>query len=170
MAKMFLMCGGSGAGKTTFSKVFAEERGLKYLGIDEFYAIVNGDECMHTNTFEVWIKFYQAIHDAEINDISVIIDTNAITKSHRTQFVDWFPSFEHYLIYIDADPELRKVNNRSRRRQVPDDVMDQMTARLEVPYPSGENEAWRSIMYIKNRKNNFEKPIIWKGSDPYGMD
>lgn len=160
MAKMYLMCGCSGAGKTTFAKQFAKECNLKYLGIDDFYALVNGDECIHTNSFEVWIEFYKAIHEAEINDIDVIIDTNAITKSHREQFIEWFPTFEHHLIYIDAVPELRKKNNKSRRRQVPDEVMDKMHSRLQVPL---EHEQFKTITRIINHENNFIEPIILKG-------
>lgn len=159
MAKMYLMCGCSGAGKTTFSKAFAKEHNLKYLGIDDYYALVNGDECLHTNTFDVWIEFYKAIHEAEVNDIDVIIDTNAITKSHREQFIEWFPTFEHHLIYIEASETLRKKNNISRRRQVPDDVMDRMTALLEKPI----NESFKTITYIFNLNNEFQKPIVLKG-------
>lgn len=161
MAKMYLMCGCSGAGKTTFSKVFAKEHNLKYLGIDDFYALVNGDECLHTNTFDVWIEFYRAIHEAEVNDIDVIIDTNAITKTHREQFIEWFPTFEHHLIYIEASEALRKKNNMSRRRQVPDDVMDKMTALLEKPI----NESFKTITYIFNLNNEFQKPIVLKGEE-----
>lgn len=161
MAKMYLMCGCSGAGKTTFSKVFAKEHNLKYLGIDDFYALVNGDECLHINTFDVWIEFYKAIHEAEVNDIDVIIDTNAITKTHREQFIEWFPTFEHHLIYIEASEALRKKNNMSRRRQVPDDVMDKMTALLEKPI----NESFKTITYIFNLNNEFQKPIVLKGEE-----
>ena len=161
MAKMYLMCGCSGAGKTTFSKVFAKEHNLKYLGIDDFYALVNGDECLHINTFDVWIEFYKAIHEAEVNDIDVIIDTNAITKTHREQFIEWFPTFEHHLIYIEASEALRKKNNMSRRRQVPDDVMDKMTALLEKPI----NESFKTLTYIFNLNNEFQKPIVLKGEE-----
>jgi predicted kinase len=160
MAKMYLMCGCSGAGKTTFSKAFADEHNLKYLGIDYFYALVNGDECIHTNSFEVWIEFYKAIHEAEINNIDVIIDTNAITESHREQFIDWFPTFEHHLIFIGADPKLRNKNNKSRRRQVPDDVMDKMGSKLEIPTTY---ENFKTITYIFNFNNEFSKPIVLKG-------
>ena len=160
MAKMYLMCGCSGAGKTTFAKQFADEHNLKYLGVDDFYALVNGDECIHTNTFEVWIEFYKAIHEAEINKIDVIIDTNAITESHREQFLEWFPTFEHHLIYIDTSPELRKKNNQSRRRQVPDDVMYKMNIKLQIPRIA---EHFQTITIIKNVNNNFMKPIVLKG-------
>lgn len=162
MAKMYLMCGCSGAGKTTFAKAFAQNHNLKYLGIDEFYALINGDECLHTNTFEVWIEFYKAIHEAEINNIDCVIDTNAITRVHRAQFVEWFPTFEHHLIYIEADSKLRKKNNLSRRRQVPDDVMDKMAAKLEVPFPRFD-DGFKSITFIENVDNkfqNFQRRII----------
>lgn len=157
MAKMYLMCGCSGAGKTTYSKKFAREHNLLYLGIDDFYAKVNGDECLHTNTFEVWIEFYKAIHEAEVNELDCIIDTNAITKTHRAQFVEWFPTFEHHLIYIGANETLRKKNNKQRRRQVPDDVMERMTAQLETPYIS---EDFKTITYIFNINNNFTDAVI----------
>ena len=160
MAKMYLMCGCSGAGKTTFSKKFAEDNKLLYLGIDDFYAKVNGDECLHTNTFEVWIEFYKAIHEVEIKGLDCIIDTNAITRTHRAQFIEWFPTFEHHLIYISADPELRKYNNKRRRRQVPDDVMDRMTAQLEKPRLG--DEGFKTVTYIYNVQNNFQKPIVLK--------
>lgn len=161
MAKMYLMCGCSGAGKTTFSKEFAKEHNLRYLGIDDFYALINGDECIHTNFFEVWIEFYKTIHEAEVNNVDVIIDTNAVTKSHREQFLEWFPTFEHHLIYIEANESLRKKNNMSRRRQVPDDAMDRMTALLEKPI--GEN--FKTITYIFNLNNEFQKPIVLKGDN-----
>lgn len=157
MPKMYLMCGCSGAGKTTYSKQFASDHNLLYLGIDDFYAKVNGDECIHTNKFEVWIEFYKAIHEAEVNGIDCIIDTNAITKTHRAQFIEWFPTFEHHLIYISADEGLRKKNNKQRRRQVPDDVMDRMFAKLEAPYIS---EDFKTIAYIFNINNNFTDAVV----------
>ena len=160
MAKMYLMCGCSGAGKTTFAKEFAKENGLTYLGIDDFYALVNGDECIHTNSFEVWIEFYKVIHEAEINNIDVVIDTNAITRSHREQFIDWFPTFEHHLIYVKAALELRKKNNKSRRRQVPDDVMDKMHNKMQIP---SLDEQFKTIAIITNFENNFMNPITLKG-------
>ena len=160
MAKMYLMCGCSGAGKTTFAKVFAEEHNLKYLGIDDFYALVNGDECIHTNSFEVWIEFYKAIHEVEVNNIDCIIDTNAITTTHRAQFVEWFPTFEHHLIYIDTPLELRKQNNKARRRQVPDDVMENMHYKMQEPTPY---EPFKTITVIRNLNNNFMNQVTIKG-------
>lgn len=165
MARMYLMCGCSGAGKTTFSKEFAKEHNLLYLGVDDFYQKVNGDECLHINSFEVWIEFFKAIHEAEVNNIDCIIDTNAITRVHRGQFIEWFPTFEHHLIYIRTEVALRKMNNLSRRRKVPDSEMDKMTERLEVPYPTLEDPAWKTICLINNKYNSFDAPVFLKGDN-----
>lgn len=165
MAKMFLMSGCSGSGKTTFSKRFAEEHNILYLGVDDFYKKVNGDECLHINSFDVWIEFFKAIHDAEIKCQNVIIDTNALTKIDRTQFIDWFPTFEHHLIYIECDDKLRFQNNLSRRRNVPEVDMKLMRVKLEVPYPSNEVGGWKSIVFIHNHANSFSKPQFMKGME-----
>ena len=157
MAHMYLMVGVSGAGKTTFSKKFAEEHGLLRLGIDDLYAKINGDECKHVNTFDVWIEFFKAIHETEINDIDCVIDTNALTWHQRMQFIEWFPTFTHHIIYIETDHELCKKNNKSRKRQVPDDKMDRMIEELEVPHPTLDTR-WDSIIHVKNVNNQFYEP------------
>lgn len=163
MAKMFLMCGISGSGKTTFAKKFAEDNNILYLGVDDFYKKRNGDECLHINTFDVWIDFYKAIHDAELLGVDCIVDTNALTTSQRDQFIEWFPTFEHHLIAIEASENLRKKNNLSRRRQVPDTVMDKMAKKYESPLPIYEREEWKTIRIILNIVNEFSEPIYVKG-------
>lgn len=161
MAKMYLMCGLSGVGKTTFAKKFAEENNLLYLGVDDFYAKVNGDECIHENTFEVWIEYYKAIHEAEVNNIDCIVDTNAITRCHRQQFLEWFPTFEHHLIFIRADEKLRYANNKSRRRVIPDEVMLKMSINFEY-ITFSEKADWDSFTIIINKDNNFINLKEWR--------
>ena len=170
MAKMYLMCGLSGVGKTTYAKQFAVVNNFLYLGIDDFYAKVNGDECIHENQFEVWIEYFKAIHEAEVNGINCIVDTNAITHCHREQFLEWFPTFEHHLIFIEASEELRWINNKQRRRVVPDNIMVKMYRDSELPELYNEDgfecdteaDGWRTIWYVKNNNNHFERPELWR--------
>lgn len=156
MARMYLMCGLSGSGKTTYAKKFAKENNLLYLGVDEFYAKVNGDECIHENTFEVWIEYFKAIHEAEVNNIDCIIDTNAITNCHREQFLEWFPTFEHHIILVYACEELRYANNSARRRVIPEHVMKKMYENFEHPLCNWETKKWKSIKIIYNNNNSFK--------------
>lgn len=183
MGKMFLMCGLSGAGKTTFAKKFAEDNGYTYLGIDDIYEWYkhipiqrsdgkvqyqdhneNAYENTHTS-FMVWLEFFRRIHFAEHRGEDVVIDTNAPTFVKRAQFIDWFPTFdEHNLIYIEADRDLRRRNNASRDRVVPDDEMERMEQEFESPVIYGDSLLlsndecnWSSITVIKNIDNHFHE-------------
>lgn len=152
---MLLVSGCSAVGKTTFAKQFASRQGFRYLSADNFYAAVNGDERIHENKFEVWMNLYRAIFLAQEQDIDVVVDANTLTMVDRNQLLGWFPKFEHHLVYIHADPELRKVNNMMRSRQVPNDAMDVMTAIVQEPVWKDLDKRWKSYMRINNVNNNF---------------
>ena len=156
MGQMYLMCGLSGSGKTTYAKKFAKNNHLFYLGIDEFYEWYNGDDSIRENTFEIWIEFFQAIHRAEQDGKDVLIDTNAPTYVDRVQILDWFPDFEkHHLIWVDASEELRFMNNRHRGRVIPDDVMHKMYWKFQPPIAKNEDERWSSITKVTNKNNGY---------------
>lgn len=164
MAKLYLMSGLSGSGKTTFAKKFAAENKLLYFNVDDFYAMWNGSATIHKHEFEVWIAFYQAIHSAEMDKRDCIVDTNALTAVDRIQFLNWFPSFEHHLIWIEAPIELCLKNNESRERVIPRKEMANMYKYMEYP-ESGEDarHRWKSIRYIMNKDNTeFRERFVWK--------
>ena len=154
-ATFVLICGPSGAGKTTLAKVIADCLGLKYISADEFYAKVNGDECNHTNKFAVWIELFNAVHECELNGIDCIVDSNALSSSSRAEFINWFPGFNHHLIYMDADDALRLRNNQRRSRKIPDDVMIEMRARAEPPVWRTLDKSWKSLLRIQNIDNHY---------------
>ena len=157
-AAFYLMTGMSGSGKTTFAKDFAEKNGLLYLCPDEFYKAFNGDDTAngHRHEFEVWMALWQAIHNAEIDGVSVIVDTNAPTNVDRDQFLNWFPGFQKYiLIYIEADAELCARNNRNRKRVVPIEEMKAMQERFESPLDERDYK-WDLIFHYENDENVLE--------------
>lgn len=155
---MYMVCGCSGSGKTTFAKKFAVANNLRYLGADDFYAKVNGDECTRGNKFEVWQELFRAIHQAEVDGVSCLIDTNSLSAASRDEMVNWFPGFDHHLIYIEADEQLRMENNRKRRRQIPDEVMIAMRTKVEPPVWNTLDKRWLSLTRILN--DNKEYRII----------
>ena len=155
MARMFLCCGMSGAGKTTFSKKFAEYNNIEYLSPDDFYLQINGDEKIRKNKFLVWISLFNKIHQLEIKGKDCIIDTNALTYVDRTQFLNWFPSFEHHLIYIDAPLGLCFENNFNRDRVIPEEIMEELWEKLEPP-DEDEDERWVTLYEKKNVDNVLE--------------
>lgn len=152
---LYLVCGLSGCGKTTFAKKFAEMHNLLYLGADDFYAKVNGDENIRDNKFEVWQELFRAIHQAEVAGISVLVDTNSLSAASRDEMVNWFPGFNHHLIYIEADEQLRMENNRRRPRQIPDDIMIAMRYRAEPPVWNTLDKRWLSLTRILNDNKQY---------------
>ena len=168
MGSMYLMCGHIASGKSWFAKRFAEKNGVRYLDIDACYRIYNGDEKIHENKFEVWILFYQLIHQAALLGQSVVVDTNAPLVSYRDEFLNWFPEYDsHHLVWIDADPELAWENNCRRERQVPRETFDHLIALFQEPtFDEGtavSRAAWTSICRIVNDGNSFRPPVYIKG-------
>lgn len=156
MSKMILVFGLSAAGKTSFTREFAKRNNYLYFNPDDFYALYNGDECIHENEFDVWIALYRAIHMAELQHKDIVVDTDAPTCSHRSQFIDWFPSFEHHLIYIFTDEALRIKNNETRKRRIPDAQIKRQKERFKE-FNAEEEEwkdgSWKTFSIIKNEDN-----------------
>lgn len=163
MAKMFLICGISGVGKTTLSKRMAEKHNLLRIGVDDFYAKVNGDEKDRRNKFEVWIEFFKAIHAAEEENIDCVIEASGLTRHQRMEFVEWFPEFEHHLIFIEAAAELRNRNNDKRDRVVPEWRIAEMEKRVQRPCATDADECFKSIAFFCNNDNIFSFPNMMRG-------
>ena len=154
MAKMVLVCGMSGSGKTTFAKEFAKKNGYTYVCPDDYYARINGDECKHYNFFEIWMSLWRDLHNYEINNVDVVVDTNALTRGQREQFLEWFPTFEHYMIWNEASFELCCANNEKRRRVIPMERMKSMWAEMESP-DWNDARRWKAIRVRENYNNKI---------------
>lgn len=155
---LYMVCGCSGSGKTTFAKKFAAANNLRYLGADDFYAKVNGSELKRGNKFEVWQELFKAIHQAEVDGVNCLVDSNSLSAASRDEMVNWFPGFDHHLIYVEADEQLRMENNRKRVRQIPDEVMIAMRTKVEPPVWNTLDKRWLSLTRILN--DNKEYRII----------
>lgn len=146
---LYLVCGLSGNGKTTYAKKYKED--TLYVNPDDIYALYNGDECNHSHTFEVWQTLFNIVHIAEQDQRDVIIDTNALTVKQRSQFFEWFPYFNNYIcISIEATKGQRRENNKKRKRVIPDFRMDEMEAMYEPPTLE---EGWDEIYTFINDGN-----------------
>jgi predicted kinase len=159
MANFYLVCGISGGGKTTLSKkILQKNPTLKVFDVDKYYEKINGDECNHTNAFEVWITLYQDLHKSELANEDVLLTTNALTVSNRRQFVDWFPSFQHHILWVTAPKEKCLEGNKQRRRQMPEEQLLTDWDRME--FPNANELGWESITQITNCWDN-ENYIIF---------
>ncbi len=159
MANFYLVCGISGGGKTTLShRIREKNHGLTIFDVDKYYEKINGDECDRSNWFEVWITLFKDIHESELKGENVLITTNALTVSQRRQFVEWFPTFEHHLMWVTAPKEKCLQGNLQRRRHLPEEKMYKDWDRME--FPNAHEDGWDTITQITNCWDN-ENYIIF---------
>lgn len=156
MPEMYMMCGPPGAGKTMYAKAFAKKHGLVYYGVDDFYALFHGSDTIHKDQFEVWSAIFRVLHNAEVNGVDCMFDTNNATLVDRIQLLDWFPLFKNHLIFIGADFAECSVNNKSRRRCIPEDDMVRLYDKVIIPRPD-EDERYASITYYWSQKGEFKE-------------
>lgn len=149
MANFYLVCGISGGGKTVLTnRIVKNNPHLKVYDVDKYYEKINGDECNRSNWFDVWITLYQDLHKSELNNEDIILTTNALTESQRCQFIEWFPTFSHHIIWVTAPKERCIEGNNSRRRHVPIDKLMLQWERME--FPNAKEKDWDTITQITN--------------------
>lgn len=159
MANFFLVCGISGGGKTFLSKKIVEKNaGLKMFDVDEYYKFINGDECIRENKFDVWMTMFKDIHCAELRGENVLLTTNSLTRGQRRQFVEWFPSFDHHMLWVTAPKDKCIIGNMSRRRHLPEEILLEDWERME--FPNASEDGWVSIAQVTNLWD-YENYIIF---------
>lgn len=160
MSNFYLICGISGGGKTTLSRRILplNPQITVALDVDEYYAEINGDERDRSNTFQVWHTLYNDIHNYEINGKNVLLTTNSLTVSRRRQFIEWFPTFKHHMLWVIAPFERCVEGNRQRYRNVPENILFKQWQSME--FPNAHEEGWKTITHITNCWDN-ENYIIF---------
>ena len=159
MANFYLVCGISGGGKTILSqKILKLNKDITFFDVDKYYEKINGDECNRSNTFDVWITLFKDIHESEINNKDVLLTTNSLTVSQRRQFIEWFPTFKHHMLWVTSPKEKCILGNESRRRHVPKDVLLRQWEEME--FPNANENGWDTISQITNCWDN-ENYIIF---------
>lgn len=149
MPKFYLVSGISGGGKTVLSKrIMKKNPGLIFFDVDDYYRLINGDERIHTNSFEVWHKLFRDIHEREQKGEDVLLTTNALTVAQRRQLVEWFPIFEHHLIWVISPLEKCIEGNKNRFRNIPEELLIKHWHKMEFPNPN--EDGWDSITHITN--------------------
>lgn len=67
MANFYLVCGISGGGKTVLSKrIIGKNPNIVFYDVDDFYKLINGDERIHKNSFDVWHLLFKVLHEAAL--------------------------------------------------------------------------------------------------------
>ena len=167
MATLYMMCGLSANGKTTFAKSFAKMNHIRYVNPDELYAVFNGAECNRSHKFEVWQALYQIVYCAEMDGADIIIDTNCLTLGQREEIRSRFPYFDNYqLMVIIASVENSKEWNSKRHRVVPQQELERQARIVDWPNLTDHYNGWNNIRYYYNDGSLFTKyREIYDGED-----
>lgn len=167
-AKLFLVCGLPGSGKTTFAKKFAEKNGFAYISVDDCYTEINGDELDHSNKFKVWQHFYYLINECQENHVDVVVEAMSLDRYARHEFISWFPDFSHHLIIMTNDFEECCRNVALRRRKISREGMLELKKRFSFP-DATEAEEWDSGLCVDpnmfaidllNTKEPFKQELL----------
>lgn len=161
MAEFYLVCGMPGSGKTTFAKEFCKRNGYHYFSPDEYYKKINGDEKNRANKFKVWHTMFDDLNTAMENGYNCVVDTAAVTDYQRVEFLNWFPEFNHHLIYIDADWYRIVWNNAARERFVPEEKLEKYWCECDFMGGEFEDERWQTCTCLVNEDNELKLKNIY---------
>ena len=138
MAKLIVLSGVPGSGKSFFSQRFKELRkGHVYIvSSDDIRDKVAGNQQDLSQDKLVWKLFYGLTRVFGMDEEgTVILDaTNSICK-YRTSIVEPFRKLfqEIDLVAFDIDKDLVRKQNRERPFPVPDDVLEMLIEKYEGP-------------------------------------
>jgi len=148
---IYMICGSTGAGKTTFALQLAEKHQAVLFSIDEWMENLYGAERNESTELD-WMleriercekQIWEVCLQVSANDKHVILDLGLSKKSHREKFYQLAESInvEVILYFIDVDQETRwqRVQQRNSERgetfslEVTRDMFEFMESWFEKP-------------------------------------
>lgn len=143
---MFCLAGVPGVGKTTWANTFLKTHpDYRYFSPDLYYERINGDDTIRANTFEIWMSMFRDINTAMKQGKNVIVDSDNLTYHQRTQWIEWFPEFDHYLVFFEAPFEVCYEQMKQRRRQLSYSTMISKWEKWERPTNELDGKFWKKI-------------------------
>ena len=161
MANLYLMCGVSGCGKSTFLKNKIKNNNSVIISRDAIrFSIVKPEEDYFSHEDEVLEIFWNQINEALAANKTVYVDQTSLTPRARIWLLQHITGYEHAnLIWIDEDLETcleRNEMRRGTRAYVPRGVIRRMFSQFIEP--SLEEGFYRIFRY-----NSKENKLTYKG-------
>lgn len=127
MAKIFLVVGNTGAGKSTFSAVLSAQEKAHTFAVDDWMASLFLMDAPDPSTYEWALERTQRIETQMLsesvklikNHVNVILDIGFFSKSQRKRVQSFFENkhIETITYYLDVEKETRwfRVNKRNTK-------------------------------------------------------
>lgn len=140
MAKLVILSGVAGSGKSTFIKNYKWGRPVIVLSTDAIRKKLTGDESCLERDKEVWKYIYDTLEKPTVQDAVYVVDATNLAIRRRKSYLQYknrFESVELWYLSVDVDTALKR--NAERSRHVPEDVIRSMhesakTANLELEW------------------------------------
>ena len=155
-APLIMLIGLPGSGKSTWAKRFVEVRpDYRLVATDDIRYQLYGDEAIQGEWLQIWRTVLGQLKDARAAIAagtlsSVIYDATNARRRHRREFIQaaQLQSYSPiHALWIDTPLETCLARNRSRRRQVPSEVIEKMHRQLTDAPPTAA-EGFASIKRI----------------------
>ena len=144
MAKVYVMCGLPGSGKTTIARQIAADLDAVVISSDSIREELYGDESVQGNPSVVFEAFYNKAHEAISHGSGVILDATNIKRKDRRKIFAEFPNETIIAVIVNTPIEICFERNAKRSRVVPEHAIRRMWDNFEIPTIE---EGFNSIIY-----------------------
>ena len=162
MATLYILCGSSGCGKTTWAREFIKEKRetqeIRYVSRDEIrFEMLGEDEDYFAHEKEVFARFVLYLTETLKEGIDVIADAthlNEFSRRKLTQAIDMrFQNYEIVYVTFDVDVDtcVARNENRTGRRYVPENIIRNMCRDFHEP-ELDEDERAREIIHLSTNR------------------
>lgn len=156
MPTLYILCGPSSSGKTTYAQHFLkehEEQDIRYVSRDEIrFSLLKDNENYFAHEKQVFKKFAGTITQTLVDGFDVIADAthlNIFSRKKLTNAIDKFYT-NYQIVYIIFDISLQKLLDRNMQRiglaRVPDEVLERMHRDFSPPCNEDKREIDRYIV------------------------
>ena len=125
MAKLIILSGIPGSGKSTFAKEY-NEGPLVILSTDNIRRMITGDAGCLDKDDVMWKYIYEILAKPHVNATYIVDATNLVFK-RRKSYLEYHRNFDTVeLIYLHVDLQTALERNAQRDRHVPEHVIKNM--------------------------------------------
>ena len=167
MPKLYILCGPSASGKSTWAKKFIlEHKNTQYVSRDNIrFSMLEENEEYFSHEKEVFDQFTGTIIQALMDKFDVIADATHLNKFSRkklTNAIDkYFTNYEikyvvFYAKFVDC---CIRDDNREGIRHVGENIIQGMFRSFKAPL-LGEDERATEIIEVGDGKDDFSFTII----------